>query len=111
MTNGSRRACVLIGAACVLTVAIGTESARADEIWVAPTAQQDLGGLGVASNAVWPVSAFGAVRLAWSVPDNLKTLQSAKIVLIPHSPGGAATLNVFVCPAKNGDAVAGGCSG
>ena len=50
--------------------------ARADEIWVAPTAQQDLGGLGIASNTIWPVTAVGAIRLAWSVPDNLQTFQT-----------------------------------
>ncbi len=27
--------------------------AHAEEIWVAPTTQQDLGGLGIASSAVW----------------------------------------------------------
>jgi hypothetical protein len=97
-------------AACALMIGAFAAPARADEIWVAPTAQQDLGGLGIASNTVWPVSAFGAVRLAWSVPGNLNALQSAKIVLIPHSPG-ASSLNVFVCSSKNGDPVSGNCTG
>ena len=107
MPSVRRLGCI---AAYSLTVALCAAPARADEIWVAPTAQQDLGGLGVASNAVWPVSAFGAVRLAWSVPDNLNALQSAKVVLIPQSPG-ASSLNVFVCSSKNGDLASGNCTG
>jgi hypothetical protein len=108
MTSLKRRGCVRV--AFALMIGAFAAPARADEIWVAPTAQQDLGGLGVASNAVWPVSAFGAVRLAWSVPGNLNALQSAKIVLIPHSPG-ASSLNVFVCSSKNGDTASGNCTG
>jgi len=42
--------------------------AHADEIWIAPTYQQDIGGLGVASSAFWPVTAAGVVRLALAVP-------------------------------------------
>jgi hypothetical protein len=85
--------------------------ARADEIWVAPTAQQDLGGLGIGSNVVWPASALGAVRLAWSVPDNLNALQSAKVVLIPHGPAGASTLSMLVCSSKDGELVTNNCAG
>jgi hypothetical protein len=51
------------------------------------------------------------VRLAWAVPNSLQTFQSAKIVLIPSSPGGAANLNVLVCTAQNGNLVAGTCAG
>ena len=87
------------------------EPVRADEIWVAPTAQQDLGGLGTASNVIWPASAFGAVRLAWSVPDNLKALQSAKVVLIPHGPAGESTLSLLVCSSKDGELVTNNCAG
>ena len=97
-------ACGLVG-----TVLVGP--ARGNEIWVAPTYQQDVGGLGIGSNVVWPVTAAGVVRLAWAVPNDLQTFQSAKVVLIPHSPGGAANLNIFVCPAQNADPVAGGCAG
>jgi hypothetical protein len=86
-------------------------SAGADEVWVAPTYQADFGGVGIGSNAIWPVSVVGAVRFAWAVPDNLQTFQSAKIVLIPHSPGGATTLNVFVCPAENASVVTAACVG
>jgi hypothetical protein len=74
--------------------------AAADELWVAPTSQHDVGGLGVASNVVWPVTPAGAVRLAWAVPGNLQTFQDAKIVLIPHAPGGAANLNLLICAAR-----------
>jgi len=84
---------------------------RADELWVAASSQQDLGGLEIASNAVWPVTPIGAVRLVWGVPDNLQTFHSAKVSLIPGSPAGAATLNVLVCAAQNGSPVAGTCAG
>ena len=86
-------------------------SAGADEVWVAPTYQADFGGVGIGSNGIWPATVAGAVRFAWAVPDNLQTFQSAKVVLIPHSPGGAATLNVFTCRAENADAVTAACVG
>jgi hypothetical protein len=85
--------------------------ALADEIWVAPTLQADLGGLGVASNTIWPVTPVGATRLAWGVPNNLQTFQRAKVVLIPQAPGGAATLNVLVCAAQDGSMAGANCAG
>jgi hypothetical protein len=85
--------------------------AHADEIWVAPTAQADLGGLGIGSNVFWPVTAVGVVRLAWGVPNNLQTFQNAKLVLIPHAPAGSGTLNLFVCRAQNSDLVGAACTG
>jgi hypothetical protein len=85
--------------------------ARADEIWIAPTSQADLGGLEIASNTFWPVTPIGAVRMAWAVPNNLQTFQGAKIVLIPGSPGGAANVSVFVCAAQSGNSAAAGCAG
>jgi len=60
----------------------------ADEVWVASTGQQESGGVGIASNTVWPATAFGAVRLAWSVPENLQYFKYARLVLIPHGAGG-----------------------
>jgi hypothetical protein len=95
----------------LLVIASVAVPAHADEIWVAPTYQQDIGGLGVASNAIWPVTPIGVVRLAWSIPDDLQTFQTAKVAIIPSSPGGASTLNIFVCPAQNGNAVAAACGG
>ena len=89
----------------------GTAMARANEIWVAATAQQDLGGVGIGSNGIWPATPAGAVRLAWGVPEDLQTFTRARLVLIPHPPGGAATLTVYVCAAKSGDAAAAGCTG
>jgi hypothetical protein len=86
-------------------------SVGADEVWVAPTYQADFGGFGIGSNGIWPATVVGAVRFAWAVPDNLQTFQSAKVVLIPHSPGGAATLNVLICRAENADAVTAACVG
>src|SRR5262245_9994467 len=74
----------------------------ATEVWVAPTSQQDLGGLEVASNAFWPVTPLGAARLVFGVPADLQTFQTAKILLIPNAPGGASTLFLFACQAQNG---------
>lgn len=82
----------------------------AEEIWVAPTHQQDFGGLGVASNVVWPVTAIGAVRLALAIPDDLQTFQSAKVVLLPNSPSGAADLVVYECEVQPGNAATSNCS-
>jgi hypothetical protein len=107
-TLSSQAARALIGITCV---AVFASTVRADEVWVPPTSQQDVGGLEVASNGFWPVTPIGAVRLAWAVPSTLQTFQSAKVVLIPGSPGGGANLNVFVCAAQNENPVAGNCAG
>ena len=88
----------------------GAASASADEVWVSPTYQQELGGLGVGSNGIWPVTPIGAVRLAWGVPNNLQTFQSAKVALIPHAPG-AGTLTLYVCRAQHADLVGAACTG
>ena len=111
MVNDTRRSFGSVGVACALMIGFFAAPARADEVWVAPTAQQDFGGLGIGSNVIWPATAAGVVRLAWSVPDNLQAFQSAKLVLIPHAPGGAATVNIFICPAEHADPVAAGCAG
>jgi len=96
----------------VATVVLASAPAlRADELWVAASSQQDLGGLEIGSNIAWPVTPIGAVRLVWAVPDNLQTFHTAKVSLIPGSPAGAATLNVLVCAAQNGNPVAGACAG
>jgi len=92
-------------------IAAAAQLAHADEIWVAPTAQADLGGLEIASNTFWPVTPMGAVRMAWAVPNNLQTFQGARVVVIPSSPGGAASMNVYVCAAQNGNSAAAGCAG
>ena len=91
---------------------IATSPSSADEIWVAPTYQADIGGIGVGTSFFWPVTPIGVVRFAFGVPDNLDTFTSAKVVLIPESPGGATTLGVFVCAAQDTDPVGPGlCSG
>ncbi len=97
-------------ASCAL-LAGAVAPAAANEMWVAPTSQQDLGGLGVGSNGFWPVTPVGAVRLAWSVPNDLQSFQGARVVLIPHASAASAMLNVYVCSARNGDAVAAACAG
>jgi len=86
--------------------------AHADEIWIAPTYQQDIGGLGVASSAFWPVTAAGVVRLALAVPNDLNVFQSAKVALIPSaSAGGPAAVHFYICTAQNGSSVTGDCTG
>jgi Chaperone of endosialidase len=99
------------GLSLALVAGLLAGSARADEVWVAPTYQADLGGVGIGSNVIWPATVVGAVRFAWAVPDNLETFQSAKVVLIPHSPGGASTLNVHICRAENAGAATAACVG
>jgi hypothetical protein len=111
MIRSSRREARLVALIVFAAVAAVARPAGATELWVAPTYQQDVGGIGVANNVVWPETPLGIVRLAWSVPADLQTFTSAKVVLIPSNPGGAATLNVVVCPAQNNGAVAAGCAG
>ena len=110
MVSFTRRQAGLFCIACMLFVGVAAP-ARADEIWVAPTYQQDFGGLGVGSNVFWPVSALGVGRLAWAVPNDLQTFQSAKIALILGAAAPASTLNVFVCPAQNQSPAGGACAG
>jgi hypothetical protein len=97
--------------ALVIFAAFAATPAAADEIWVAPTSQQDLSGLTIGSNTMWPVTPVGAVRLAWAVPDDLQTFQSAKLVVLPHAPGGAATLTTYVCAAEHADLALSACAG
>ena len=111
MVRASSRHDWVVRAVVGIWVASVAGMARANDIWVAPTSQQDVGGIEVASNGIWPVTPFGAVRFAWAVPGDLQTFQSAKVVLIPGSPGGASTLNIRVCAAQNGNVVTGSCSG
>ena len=101
----------LMTIACAIAVASIATPAQADEMWVAPTSQQDFGGLGIGSNVFWPVTPVGIVRLAWGVPNNLQSFQGAKLALIPHAPSGAGTLNLIVCRAQNSDLVGAACTG
>jgi len=102
---------VVVWAAFVLVAGISIP-ARADEIWVAPTYQQDLGGIGVASNTIWPVTPAGAVRFAWAVPANLQTFQGAKLVLIPSELSlTPPTVTIQLCFARASDALAASCDG
>ena len=45
------------------------------------------------------------------MPDNLKALQSAKVVLIPHGPAGESTFSMLVCSSKDGELVTNNCAG
>src|SRR5262245_16707479 len=111
MVEHLRRGVGIVFLASVLAVTGLVERAQANDLWIAPTAQQDLGGLGVGSNSLCPVTVIGAVRLALAVPGDLQTFNSAKVVLIPGAPGGVASLNILVCAAQNGEPVAGACAG
>jgi trimeric autotransporter adhesin len=110
MPRSARRSPLRVSA-LVLMTALAAVPAVADEIWVAPTSQTDVGGIGVASNVVWPVTPRSAVRLAWSVPNNLQTFQGAKLVLASEVALASTTVNVLVCAAANSQALAGNCSG
>src|SRR5262245_28235152 len=101
----------ILGVVVLLLTMLDASAAFADEFWVAPTSQQDVGGLEIASNSLWPVTPIGAVRFAFAIPNDLLAFQNAKVVLIPHAPGGAANLNVLVCQAQNGGIVIGSCAG
>lgn len=98
----------LVGA-CVLVASFLSASTTADEIWVAPTLQADLGGLGVSSSGIWPVTPFGAARFAMGVPDDLQVFQQANVVIIPEV-SGAGVLTVIVCGALDGEIVAVNCA-
>ena len=77
-----------LGSAILAAALVATASrpAAANDLWVAPTSQQDLGGLTVASNTFWPVTPAGAVRLAFAVPGDLQTFQGARIRSSPDRP-------------------------
>ena len=95
----------------VALVATTSRPAAANDLWVAPTSQQDLGGLTVASNTFWPVTPAGAVRLAFAVPGDLQTFQGARISLIPGSSAAAAVLTYYICPASANQLVNSACAG
>ena len=103
-----------VRAGWVLVVAGALASAAADasanEIWVAPTYQMDVGGLGVGSGFIWPVSPAGVVRFSFAVPNDLQAFQAARIVLVRDAPA-AANLAVYVCRAKHADLVNAACTG
>jgi hypothetical protein len=79
-------------------LATTSRPATANDLWVAPTSQQDLGGMSVASNTVWPVTPVGAVRLAFAVPGDLQAFQGARLSLIPGSSSAGAVLNLLPLP-------------
>jgi hypothetical protein len=88
---------------------LSASPARANEIWVTPTYQQDTGGFGIGSNTVWPVTANGSVRLAWAVPGDLVAIREARLALIPHS-SDPSSLNGIACTAEHGDLVGASCT-
>lgn len=104
----SARTCVVV---CSFVILGCASAGSAQELWVAPTYQADLGGIGVGSNGLWPVTAIGAVRFAFAVPVDLQSVRSAKIVMIPGTSAASATLTIYVCHAQNNLAAAASCSG
>jgi hypothetical protein len=91
MATYGRRSTSVIWAVCALAAGLSAP-AHADEIWVAPTSQQDLGGLGIGINTTWPATQSGAVRLAWAIPADLQAFQGAKLLLIPSASSPAPVL-------------------
>ena len=79
MKSQLRRA---LGVVAIAWSVVSPSSAWADEIWVAPTHQRDLGGLGMRTNTFWPVTRRGAVRLTFGVPDDLLDFGRATLVVI-----------------------------
>jgi hypothetical protein len=110
MTSRARRRFGFLFISAISIAAVAAP-VRAEEIWVSPTSQQDLGGLEVASNTTWPVTPVGAVRFAWAIPANLKTFQGAKLALIPSVSSASPVLTFFVCPAQSGQVVSANCAG
>jgi hypothetical protein len=95
----------------VLAIVIGSAvPASAQEMWIAPTVQKDFGGDDV-RGAVWPVTPYGVVRLAFAVPNNMRSFQRATLALISDPPAGAATLTIYVCNAQNGQFIRLDCDG
>ncbi len=97
--------------ACLFVLLSVAREVAANEMWVEPTYQSDTGGLGVASNTLWPVTPIGAVRLAWAIPADLQTFQSAKIVLIPSASSLVPVLTFYLCPAQSSQIVTVNCAG
>ena len=95
--RGYRRSFLL-----VLMLSFLVRPALAGELWVVPTYQRDLGGLGLAVDVYWPVTRWGFARLAFAVPNDLQALQAAKLVLIPGQDG-AGTVWVTACSGQDGE--------
>jgi hypothetical protein len=78
-TLSSQAARALIGIGCVAVFS----TVQADELWIAPTSQQDGGGLGIGSHVAWPVTPIGAVRLEWAFPIISRRLRAQRWSLFP----------------------------
>jgi hypothetical protein len=111
MNTSTRRRFGILSMTVALIAGIAAPGRAASEIWVAPTSQQDVGGLEVASNTIWPVTPAGVVRLAWAIPANMKTFQSAKLALIPSASSTTPVLTFYVCPAESSQIVTANCVG
>jgi hypothetical protein len=86
------RARRLVGLASALAWFAAAQAVSAEELWVPPTSQSDVGGLGIASNTFWPVTPIGAVRFTFHVPADLESLLRAKIALIPSARSARPSL-------------------
>jgi hypothetical protein len=83
----------------------------ANELWLAPTSQNDLGGIGTSILSIWPTTVVGAARFAWAVPGDLQSFTAAKVVLIPQAPAMSSTLNVYVCGGETTSLAGASCTG
>jgi hypothetical protein len=104
MRRTIQRLVSVVARTSIAFVVLGS-SAHAAEMWIVPTLQQDLGGFGVGSNLFWPVSAIGATRLAWSVPDDFRSYENVRIRVIRDAPAVATTLTFYLCHAAPFSAV------
>ena len=64
-----------------------------------------------AINITWPATPAGVVRLAWAIPADLQTFQSAKLVLIPSASSATPVLTFYLCAAAASQAVTANCTG
>ena len=110
MATHGRRSMSVIWAVCALAAGLSAP-AHADEIWVAPTSQQDLGGLGIGIDTTWPATQSGAVRLAWAIPADLQAFQGAKLLLIPSASSPTPVLSFYLCPAAANQNISANCAG
>ena len=96
-------------AALVLLVSCCAATSGANDIWLLPTYQRDLGGVGTAVDAIWPATAAGLARFVLAVPNDFQTLRSAAIAVIPTLSSPTAILTSYSCSARAGDAVSSSC--
>ena len=108
----SRRWSFRVLSLSTIVLAAQAVPARADELWVAPTHQADSSAAS-ASVAIFsgPSPRSASCGSPGACPTTSRRSGTRSRCSSPHSPGGAATLNLLVCPAESGDTVVGDCAG